>query len=73
MAHCLGCRGPSDIYRIADFISDYGEVILLLLVLSVLLNLYFLIKHLFNYIKSKYKLSCDKGVIELPPIVIKNY
>lgn len=53
MAHCLGCRWPSDIYHIADFVSDYGEVILLLLVLSVLLNLYFVIKQLFNYIKSK--------------------
>lgn len=53
MAHCLGCRGPSDIYHIADFVSDYGEVILLLLVLSVIINVYFLIKQLFNHIKSK--------------------
>lgn len=53
MAHCLGCRGPSDIYHIADFVSDYGEVILLLLVLSVLLNLYFVIKQLLKKIISK--------------------
>lgn len=53
MAHCLGCRGPSDIYHIADFVSDYGEVILLLFFLSVLLNLYFVIKQLLKKIKSK--------------------
>lgn len=53
MAHCLGCRGPSDIYHLADFVSDYGEVILFILIVSVLLNLCFLIKLLFEKIKSK--------------------
>ncbi len=53
MAHCLGCRGPSDIYHLSDFVSDYGEVILFILIVSVLLNLCFLIKLLFEKIKSK--------------------